>query len=773
MKYTVSVRTLCEFTAKQGDLDFRFTPAPSALEGIAGHEVVRRRRPAHYQAEVSLTGEFRHLLIRGRADGFDPILNQVEEIKTFRGDLANLPDNHRRLHWAQVKIYGWLLCLKLDLAAIRLALVYFDIVSKKEILLSETHDAISLKQYFEERCEHFLDWAVQELAHRARRDETLNELRFPHSSFRQGQRQLATAAYKATVTDRCLVAQAPTGTGKTIGTLFPLLKACSDQKLDKIFFLTAKTSGRKLALDALLLLRHEGQQLALRVVELTARDKACEHPDNACRGDSCPLANGFYDRLPEARSAALTIANDGNLLDKDMLRTVARQHQICPYYLSQDLVRWADVVIGDYNHYFDLSSTLYALTVGNQWRVSVLVDEAHNLLERARKMYSAELDHSQFEIVRRSTPMPLRKTLNRINRCWNELHKNQVHDYQTYPLPPEKFLLALHNGAAKILDYLTENAMASDGELQRFYFDLLQFLRMSDSFDQCSLFDITKTGKSVNGTLKEVRAGTVLCLRNIIPAAFLQPRWAAAKSAILFSATLTPWNFYHETLGLPQNTGFIDVPSPFKAEQLSVRIISDISTRYRDRAASLSPIVDLISDQYREKPGNYLAFFSSFDYLQKVILLFTERYPEIPAWKQTRGMKEAERDEFLARFIPSGRGIGFAVLGGAFAEAIDLPGERLAGAFIATLGLPQINSVNEQIKQRMNAVFSAGYDYTYLFPGIQKVVQAAGRVIRTHSDKGTLYLIDDRFGQRKVLRLFPAWWKIEQQCSAHKTRGAG
>jgi DNA excision repair protein ERCC-2 len=401
------------------------------------------------------------------------------------------------------------------------------------------------------------------------------------------------------------------------------------------------------------------------------------------------------------------------------------------------------------------------------------VDEAHNLLERARKMYSAELDHSQFEIVRRSTPMPLRKTLNRINRCWNELHKNQVHDYQTYPLPPEKFLLALHNGAAKILDYLTENAMASDGELQRFYFDLLQFLRMSDSFDQCSLFDITKTGKSVNGALKEVRAGTVLCLRNIIPAAFLQPRWAAAKSAILFSATLTPWNFYQETLGLPKNTGFIDVPSPFKPEQLSIRVISDISTRYRDRTASLSPIVDLISDQYREKPGNYLAFFSSFDYLQKVILLFTERYPEIPAWKQTRGMKEAERDEFLARFIPSGRGIGFAVLGGAFAEAIDLPGERLAGAFIATLGLPQINSVNEQIKQRMNAVFSAGYDYTYLFPGIQKVVQAAGRVIRTHSDKGTLYLIDDRFSQRKVLRLFPAWWKIEQQCLAHKTRGAG
>ena len=761
IKYAISVRALCEFTAKQGDLDLRFTPAPSAQEGLAGHTVVTSRRPPYYQAEVNLTGEFKHLLIRGRADGFDPVQNQVEEIKTFRGDLANLPENHRQLHWAQVKIYGGLLCQKLDLAAIRLVLVYFDIVSKKEILLSETHDAGSLKQYFEERCENFLDWAAQELAHRAKRDETLNQLRFPYSSFRQGQRQLATAAYKATVTGRCLVAQAPTGIGKTIGTLFPLLKACSGQKLDKIFFLTAKTSGRKLALDALLLLRHDGQKLALRVVELTARDKACEHPDNACNGDSCPLANGFYDRLPEARSAALTIANDGSLLDRDTLRTVARQHQICPYYLSQDLVRWADVVIGDYNQYFDLSSTLYALTIGNQWRISVLVDEAHNLLERARKMYSAELDQSRFEIVRRSVPLPLRKTLNRINRCWNELHKDQVHDYQTYPLPPEKFLLALHSGAAKILEYLTENAMASDGELQHFYFNLLQFLRMSDAFGEHSIFDITKIGKSPHGTSKKVRASAALCLRNIIPADFLQPRWAAAQSTVLFSATLMPWHFYFATLGLPKKTGWIDVPSPFKAEQLSVRVMSDISTRYHDRAASLSPIVDLISSQYREKPGNYLAFFSSFDYLQKVILLFTEKYPEIPIWKQTRGMEEAERDEFLARFTPSGRGIGFA----AFAEAIDLPGERLAGAFIATLGLPQINFVNEQIKQRMNAVFNAGYEYTYLFPGIQKVVQAAGRVIRTHSDKGIIYLIDDRFSRRDVLRLLPAWWKVEQFCS--------
>jgi len=313
---------------------------------------------------VSLTGEFKNLFVRGRDDGFDPAQNQLEEIKTFRGDLNTMPDNHRQLHWAQVKVYGWLLCQKLGLSKVCLVLVYFDIVSKKETLLSEIHDADSLKQYFENRCERFLDWAEQELTHRAMRDQSLISLRFPFSSFRQGQRQLAEAVYKGASVGRCLMAQAPTGIGKTIGALFPLLKACPGQELDKIFFLTAKNSGRQLALDALALIKNNEPALRLRVLELVARDKACEHPDKACHGESCPLARGFYDRLPQARNAALEYGmGRAVLLDKNSLREVARKYHVCPYYLSQDLVRWCDVVVGDYNHYFDLNAMLYGLTI--------------------------------------------------------------------------------------------------------------------------------------------------------------------------------------------------------------------------------------------------------------------------------------------------------------------------------------------------------------------------------------------------------------------------
>jgi DNA excision repair protein ERCC-2 len=752
VKYAVAVRALCEFTAKQGDLDLRFTPSPSAQEGIAGHAVVASRRTPGYQVEVSLSGEYKHLLVRGRADGYDPARNQLEEVKTFRGDLSAVPENHRHLHWAQVKMYGWLLCQKLGLSEVHLALIYFDIGSQKETLLTELHSAESLRQYFEDQCERFLAWSEQEMNHRAARDQALASLRFPHASFRPGQRQLAEAVYKSASIGCCLLAQAPTGIGKTIGTLFPLLKACPGQELDKVFFLAAKTSGRRLALDALTLIKNSEPKLPLRVLELVARDKACEHPDKACHGESCPLAKGFYDRLPQARSAALATG----AMDKESLRAVALEHQVCPYYLSQDLARWSDVVVGDYNYYFDLSAMLYSLTVANQWRVSVLVDEAHNMIERARKMYTAELDQASFKFMRRSAPAALKQPLDRVNRNWNELHKEQAAHYQVYAAIPEKFLSALQQAASAITDYMTENPTAVDANLQRFYFDALHFSRVAELFGEHSLFDITKDSGAGNKP-----AGSVLCLRNVVPAPFLAQRFAAARSSALFSATLSPWHFYGDTLGMPDNTVWVDVESPFKAEQLSVQVISRISTRYRHRDDSLSPIVDLMAKQYEQQSGNYLAFFSSFDYLQKVADVFKARYPGIPMWEQSRRMEEIEREQFLARFTPTGRGVGFAVLGGSFGEGIDLPGDRLIGAFIATLGLPQMNPVNDQIMQRMSATFGAGYDYTYLYPGIQKVVQAAGRVIRTQSDRGVVYLIDDRFKRPDVLRLLPGWWKVD------------
>jgi Rad3-related DNA helicase len=747
--YTIAVRALCEFTAKAGDLDLRFTPSPSALEGIAGHRTVAARRGPQYQPEVAVRGVFHELTVRGRADGYDPALNQLEEIKTFRGDLDAMPDNHRQLHWAQAKVYAWLICQQRQLSEVNVALVYFNIVSEQETVIRERYLAAQLKAFYEAQCEIFLQWARQEMAHVEARNQALTALRFPHPEFRSGQRVLAESVYKAVSTGRCLMAQAPTGIGKTIGTVFPMLKAAPGQKLDKVFFLTAKTPGRKLALDALSVIGRSAPQLTLRVLELVARDKACEYPNNACNGDSCPLAKGFYDRLPSARSEALIAP----WMDQAGLRDVALRHQVCPYYLSQELARWADVVIADYNYYFDLSALLFGLCQFNQWRVAVLVDEAHNMVERARQMYSASLDQHAMNQVRQVAPEPLKKALQRVNREWNALHKEQVAAYQAYPGTPAKFLASLALCVAAFGDYFNDHPQAANGELQRFYFDAIQFARIAELFDEHYLFDISKRASGKKDLSR-------LTLRNVVPAGFLRPRLTAARSTVLFSATLNPRHYYRDLLGLPDNTAWVDVESPFQRSQLDVHIVSRISTRYTHRQASLGPIVALMAEQFQARPGNYLAFFSSFDYLQQVADLMADSQPRIPMWQQSRGMAEADRQAFLDRFTQDSQGIGFAVLGGAFGEGIDLPGARLIGAFIATLGLAQINPVNEQLKQRMSLLFGEGYDYTYLYPGMQKVVQAAGRVIRGQDDRGVVMLIDDRFAERKIQQLLPAWWQL-------------
>ncbi|MDD0982223.1 ATP-dependent DNA helicase [Pseudomonas shahriarae] len=749
MSYTVAVRALCEFTAKVGDLDLRFTPSPSAQEGMLGHRTVASRRSAHYQSEVALEGGYQQLSVRGRADGYDPDRNVLEEVKTYRGDLDAQPANHRQLHWAQAKVYGWLMCSKLGLPEIGLALVYFDIVSERETVINQLCPADELEKFFNQQCALFLGWAEQQAQQRQARDTATRALAFPHADFRLGQRTLAESVYKAVSTGRCLMAQAPTGIGKTIGTVFPMLKALAPQQLDKLFFLTAKTPGRKLALDAVRVL-HASADLPLQVLELVARDKACEHLDKACHGDSCPLAKGFYDRLPAAREAAAKV----RLLDQPTLREVALAHEVCPYYLSQEMARWCDMVVADYNYYFDFGAMLFGLAQLNQWRVAVLVDEAHNLVERGRAMYSADLDQFALKSVRDSAPEPLHKPLQRLNREWNALHKEQVTVYQAYASKPDKLLQALALCTSAMGEYFNDHPQALTGELQSFYFEALQFAKVAELFNEQFIFDI-----SLRDPLAKRRFSR-LSLRNVVPAEFIRPRLTAARSSVLFSATLSPRHYYADLLGLPADTAWIDVESPFEAAQLQVRIIDRISTRFVHRQASLEPIVALIAEQFARTPGNYLAFFSSFDYQQQVAQLLAERHPAIPTWHQSRGMAEAERQAFLEQFTQHSQGVGFAVLGGAFGEGIDLPGARLIGAFIATLGLAQLNPVNEQMKLRMGAIFGSGYDYTYLYPGIQKVVQAAGRVIRTRQDQGVVMLIDDRFAEPKVRPLLPRWWSV-------------
>ncbi|CAG9186218.1 3'-5' exonuclease DinG [Cupriavidus pampae] len=774
------MRALCEFTAKAGDLDLRFTPSPTAQEGVAGHGVVTRRRGAahgaDYRAEVALSLEFEGLRVRGRADGYDRAANRLEEIKTVRGEGAMVPDNHRALHWAQAKTYAWMLCAQENLAEIEIALVYFDILSQQERIESARFEAAVLQAEFERHCRCFLAWAEQEIAHRMARDTGLAALTFPHDDFRPGQRALAESVYKANASGRTLLTQAPTGIGKSIGTVFPALKAMPGQQIDKLFFLSARSTGRAVALEATARLYRDLRRddgAALRVIELVARDKSCEHPELACHGASCPLARGFYDRLPAAREQARQAVR----LSREALREVALAHDVCPYFLAQEMVRWSDVVVADYNYYFDRNAMLYALTALNGWRVSVLVDEAHNLVERARAMYTAELDPIGFRALRKTVPKALKRPLERVNRQWRELAAHSDAAHEVFEAVPPAFIDALTQCCAALLEHMSAAGPAQgrhEAELERFYFDALHFLRLAEQMEEQggkhSVFDVARRDRIGHRSATARGVEAVPCVRNLLPAPFLRARFAGAHSTTLFSATLQPVDYYTDMLGLPARTAWVEVPSPFRAEQLEVRVATRISTRYRDRERTLPALVQLMGVQYAARPGNYLAFFSSHDYLQRAAELFARCYPDVPYRLQARGMDEAGQTAFIDGFVAGGCGIGFAVLGGSFSEGVDLPGDRLIGAFVATLGLPQVNPVNEQLREHMEQLFGRGYAYAYLYPGLRKVVQAAGRVIRTDDDRGVVWLIDDRFADAEILALLPAWWRPSQDSLPRTTR---
>ncbi|MFA7666981.1 MAG: ATP-dependent DNA helicase [Burkholderiaceae bacterium] len=790
MSCTVAVRALCEFTALTGDLDLRFTSAPSALEGMAGHDRVRARRGEHYETEISLAGHYQDLHVRGRADGFDPRTGQLEEIKTHRGPLDGVRPHHRALHWAQARIYGHLLCQVRGLAGLRVALVYLDIDSEEETVLVETWAAEALQAFFDEHCARYLDWARSEARHRQARDAALAALRFPMDRFRAGQRELAVAVYRcarAETGGRCLLAQAPTGIGKTLGTIFPMLKAgvartgtvesgttrtAAGEALDKIFYLTAKGTGHGPALQTLAVVNRQlaGQAPvgALRVLDMQAREKSCEHPDKACHGESCPLARGFHDRLPAARAAALDLPQPW---DAPTLRALALAHQICPYYLAQEMVRWSDVVVADYHYYYGSTALLHALTQDRQWAVGVLVDEAHNLVERARGMYTVELSPFALADARQASVGEVRKALDRLHRCWNALAREQAADYQTCEVIPATLLGAVQRVVGAIADTLADQPLPPGDPVLAFYWAGLQFMALAERFGDHSLFDVRRLprlddrGQLPQSGARSRTPASVLCIRNVIPAPHLATRHAAARATVLFSGTLSPPRFYRDVLGLPGDTGWIEAPASFQAGQLGVHAVNHISTRFRDRDRSLHPIADLVAGQYARQPGNYLCFFSSFDYLRRVAECLQRNHPQLPLWQQTPGMDEKDREAFVARFTEQGRGIGFAVLGGVFSEGVDLPGQRLIGAFVATLGLPQVNPVNEQVKRAMARHFGAakGYDYTYLYPGLRKVVQAAGRVIRSEQDRGVVFLIDDRYRRPEVRALLPRWWRVQEQ----------
>ena len=745
----VAVKTLIEFSAKSGSLDRKFTPSPSSQEGIEGHRHVTSNRPENYQTELGLSIEYGGIIFRGRADGYAPDTHCIEEIKTFYGDVNLIPENYRELHWAQAKCYGWMLCAQSQCDYVNIALIYFNLSTQKEYRFEQCYSARDLKHYCEALAQKYCEWQ-NNINHRITQlDAWIEKLGFPYGSMHPSQRLMAEAAYKAAASGRVVLAEAPTGTGKTLAALFPAIKSMTRTAVNKIFYLTAKTTGKHLALENIKLIATD--KAPLRTLELTAQEKACLEPDKLCRGDSCIYAFDFYTKLQSVRK----VAYEEPILDKQKLKELALAFEICPFYLAMEMSRWADVVVADVNYYFDGTPLLLGLTKEFNWKPYLLIDESHNLIDRGRQMYSAELNRAHLLLAKKSVPASIKKSLTRINKLWLDLIKDLSEEiFSLVPVLPEKFGLALLEFTNDYIALLQKNPEhpVQHTSAQDFFFSALNYQKVIETLNEDFCIDMQNLGSKEE----------ILTLRNLIPAHLLAERLVHAHCACFFSATLHPAHYYHSLLGLPDDAVHITVPSPFTSEQLNVHVANNVSTRFKDRDAAIDPICDIIQTQIIADKGNAIVFFSSYEFLQKTECRLREklRDDDIKFIVQSRRMNEFDRQEFINQFSAHNNLLGLAVLGGAFSEGIDLSGDALKGVFIATLGLPQVNPITQHLNRVMQAKFQRGYEFTYVYPGIQKVIQAAGRVIRTKTDTGYVWLLDERFQQKDIKKLLPSWWHL-------------
>lgn len=754
----ISIRNLVELVLRSGDIDNRLVSSSRMLEGTKIHQKLQKESGDRYTKEVFLSYDYLidgfNIKLEGRADGVisEPEGIVIDEIKSTARPLEYIDEEFSLLHWAQAKCYAFIYCVQNGIKNIFVQLTYFQIDTEEKKIIRRAYEINELQDFMRQLLESYLVWARMSDAWNTIRDCSIKQLQFPFPKYRKGQRELAVAAYKTIIQDRKLFVQAPTGIGKTISTLFPAVKAFGEQHISKIFYLTAKTITRQVAEEAFSRMREGG--LKFRTLTLTAKDKICFCTEVNCNPDHCQYARGHYNRVNDALT---DILDKSQVLTREIIEEFAQKHQVCPFEFALDLSLWADCVICDYNYVFDPRVYLKRFFLNNDGDYAFLVDEAHNLVDRAREMFSAQISKTAFYEAKKNMKKhqpKISKSLNHINTCMISLRKQCGETgYMINKEEPGDLYKLLNRFVTEAEEWIVKNqnkGIEGFDQLLEVYFNAIAFLKISEFYDQRYVTFIEANGSEVRVKL--------FC---VDPSYLLSEAVKRGKSAVFFSATLTPLSYFMDILGGNAEDYNINLCSPFDTERLCLLVQDAVSTKYKNRENSYAAIVDIIKAAVDMRVGNYLVYFPSYKYMNEVYSRFVEKYPEIDTFVQESAMSEEEREIFLNRFQPSNTSpmICFGVLGGIFSEGIDLKGDRLIGAIVIGVGLPQISIEQDIIMEYFQKKNGRGYENAYMFPGMNKVLQAAGRVIRSENDKGVVLLVDERFSQRNYRSLFPKHWE--------------
>ncbi len=764
----ISVRNLVEFILREGDIDNRTSGSmekDAMQQGSRLHRKIQKQMGSGYQAEVPLKYLYpceRFVLqVEGRADG---ILEEeqgvaIDEIKGVMRDLGHI-EKPIGVHLAQAKCYAFFYGKQNHLKQIGVQMTYCNLETEEIKRFREVYTVAELEEWFQELAHAYEKWALYQIEWREIRNHSIRRTEFPFP-YREGQRNLVSSVYRTILRKKKLFIQAPTGVGKTMATIFPAVRAVGEELGEKIFYLTAKTITRTVAEQAFDTLRETG--LRYKAITLTAKEKICFCETPECNPEACPYAKGHYDRVNDA---VFDLLKREEKMTREVLEIQAEKFCVCPFEMSLDVALWVDAVICDYNYVFDPNAHLKRFfSEGGNGEYLFLIDEAHNLVERGREMYSASIYKEDLLLIRRlvKTDAPkLAKRLEECNKQFLELKK----ECETYQIQESVSHIALKfmNVMGEMERYLEECEHGEKREqILDFYFQVRDFLSIYEGIDE----------NYVIYTELESGGRFLLKLLCVNPSVNLQKYLEQGNSTIFFSATFLPIHYYKKLLSTKTDDYAIYAESVFPEKNRLLLFGRDVSTKYTMRTADMyEHFAKYILQMALGKEGNYMAFFPSYRLMESVYQSFQKQVEQsqnetIECVLQSQFMGEEAREIFLENFEEEREGtlVGFCVMGGIFSEGIDLTADKLIGAAIVGTGIPQVCTERELIRQYFEKDGMSGFDFAYLYPGMNKVLQSAGRVIRTEEDKGVLLLLDDRFFGRQYREIFPREWSKYQVCN--------